>query len=130
MAIDVEKLRQLHEKTTGKNWHRSYIKDTENLLSHVPAMLDEIERLRVEKQNAWNRGHQTGTECLKSSLKDMSKTKSDYLDENEFLTNLLLNAESEIERLRDENEKLKAMLARSKDNSRHVLMSCHSDYKF
>lgn len=66
----------------------------------------------------YNRGLLAGQEAMKRTLEEeVSKLKSDYLNENEKLTNLLLDAELEIKRLQSIAQQAHDRLLRGDDDN-------------
>ena len=57
------------------------------------------EEVRLWVESSFNEGLRVGSESAKRSLLEMAQVKQDYLNENERLTNLLLEAEDRIQEL-------------------------------
>lgn len=57
------------------------------------------EEIRFRAESYFNEGLRVGQESAKRSMLEMAQIKEDYMNENERLTNLLLEAESRIQEL-------------------------------
>jgi hypothetical protein len=57
------------------------------------------EEIRLRVESHFNEGLRVGQESAKRSMLEMAQIKEDYMNENERLTNLLLEAESRIQEL-------------------------------
>lgn len=59
------------------------------------ALQEENARLKAWHDSAWQRGHAVGSVDVTQALQQVAKQREEYLNENERLTNLLLETENQ-----------------------------------
>ena len=91
-----------HENAVALSW--SHMMDERDRLAA------ENEKLKAWKASTWQRGHAVGIAGMNDAMKQMGQAKEAYLEENERLTNLLLQTEETKDRLAVENKELREAL--------------------